>query len=106
MKREKEAKEKVAKSLLADSGPTTDQNVQNKLLADAIRAKLMLEDDNDQSILDQHVSRVWSDLTPHRSPGTHSPHHIVMKRSDVLRNAESGIELDRSIGRDLFIFLV
>lgn len=28
---------------------------------------------NDQDILDQHVSRVWSDLTPIRSPGAVSP---------------------------------
>lgn len=42
-------------------------------LADAIREKFQIEDDNDQSILDQHVSRVWSDLTPNRSPGNMSP---------------------------------
>ncbi|XP_053679618.1 axin isoform X2 [Anopheles nili] len=46
---------------------------QNKVLADAIRQKLQVDDDNDQDILDQHVSRVWSDLTPSRSPGTMSP---------------------------------
>uniref|UniRef100_A0A182N686 Uncharacterized protein n=1 Tax=Anopheles dirus TaxID=7168 RepID=A0A182N686_9DIPT len=46
---------------------------QNKVLADAIRQKLLVDDDNDQDILDQHVSRVWSDLTPSRSPGTMSP---------------------------------
>lgn len=34
----------------------------------------MLEDDKeDQDILDQHVSRIWSDMTPHRSPGNLSP---------------------------------
>lgn len=34
----------------------------------------MLDDDNDdQDILDQHVSRVWSDRTPLRSPGNLSP---------------------------------
>jgi hypothetical protein len=44
------------------------------LFADAISAKLMLDDDNDdQDILDQHVSRVWSDRTPLRSPGNLSP---------------------------------
>lgn len=32
-----------------------------------------MDDDDDQDILDQHVSRVWSDMTPHRSPGTLSP---------------------------------
>jgi axin 1 len=34
----------------------------------------VLDDDkDDQDILDQHVSRVWSDMTPHRSPGNLSP---------------------------------
>lgn len=34
----------------------------------------MLDDDkDDQDILDQHVSRVWADRTPHRSPGNLSP---------------------------------
>lgn len=34
----------------------------------------MLDDDkDDQDILDEHVSRVWSDRTPHRSPGNLSP---------------------------------
>lgn len=38
---------------------------------DAISAKLILDDDkDDQDILDQHVSRVWSDRTPgNLSPG-------------------------------------
>ncbi|KAG5681122.1 hypothetical protein PVAND_010582 [Polypedilum vanderplanki] len=46
----------------------------NKLFVDAINAKLMLGDDkDDQDILDQHVSRVWSDRTPLRSPGNMSP---------------------------------
>lgn len=45
-----------------------------KIFADALSAKLILDDDkDDQDILDQHVSRVWSDLTPHRSPGNLSP---------------------------------
>ncbi|XP_022905117.1 axin isoform X2 [Onthophagus taurus] len=42
-------------------------------LANAICAKLQLEDDNDQDILDQHVSRVFKDLTPTKSPRSHSP---------------------------------
>lgn len=46
----------------------------NRQFAEAISAKFMLHDDkDDQDILDQHVSRVWSDMTPHRSPGNHSP---------------------------------
>lgn len=42
--------------------------------------KFQLDEDNDQSILDQHVSRIWSDLTPHRSPGTISPCPAVPNR--------------------------
>ncbi|XP_058806426.1 axin isoform X2 [Phymastichus coffea] len=42
-------------------------------LADALREKLQVEEDSDQAILDQHVSRVWSDLTPSRSPKLASP---------------------------------
>lgn len=49
------------------------QDVQARDLATAIREKFQLEDDNDQDILDQHVSRVFSDLTPSRSPGIISP---------------------------------
>lgn len=43
-------------------------DLQSKDLANAIREKFQLEDDNDQDILDQHVSRVFSDLTPSRTP--------------------------------------
>lgn len=50
-----------------------DKTKSNKSLADAIREKFPLDDDNDQDILDQHVSRIWSDLTPSRSPGIMSP---------------------------------
>ncbi|XP_050302242.1 axin-1 isoform X2 [Anthonomus grandis grandis] len=38
-----------------------------------IREKLLLDDENDQSILDDHVSLVFPD-TPARSPGITSPH--------------------------------
>lgn len=41
----------------------------------------MLDDDkDDQDILDQHVSRVWSDMTPHRSPGNMSPCNQFQRR--------------------------
>ncbi|XP_055550242.1 axin isoform X1 [Wyeomyia smithii] len=50
-----------------------DKNQSNRSFADAIRQKLQVEDDNDQDILDKHVSRVWSDLTPSRSPDIMSP---------------------------------
>lgn len=51
----------------------------DKNLADAFRI-LGQDDDNDQAILDQHVSRVWSDLTPSRSPGTMSPYQANTNR--------------------------
>merc|ERR1719420_435309 len=43
----------------------------NRSLADILREKLIVPDDmdGDQSILDDHVSRVWTDKTPLRSPG-------------------------------------
>ncbi|XP_014235308.1 axin isoform X1 [Trichogramma pretiosum] len=45
----------------------------SRYLTDDFRDKLQLEDDNDQAILDQHVSRVWNDLTPSLSPKLASP---------------------------------
>ncbi|XP_058061545.1 axin isoform X1 [Anopheles bellator] len=51
----------------------SDRSQNAGVLADALRQKLQMDDDNDQDILDQHVSRVWSDLTPSLSPGTMSP---------------------------------
>ena len=43
----------------------------NRSLADILREKLIVPDDmdGDQSILDEHVSRIWTDKTPLRSPG-------------------------------------
>ncbi|EFN73798.1 Axin [Camponotus floridanus] len=40
----------------------------HKTLGDAPKEKLPLEEDSDQAILDEHVSRVWSDQTPSRTP--------------------------------------
>lgn len=61
-------------------GPPQPQMKNNKNLAEAFREKFLLDDDNDQAILDQHVSRVWSDLTPSRSPGTMSPYQVNSRR--------------------------
>ncbi|GJQ72265.1 hypothetical protein Trydic_g3356 [Trypoxylus dichotomus] len=49
--------------------------LQSRELANAIREKLQLDDDNDQDILDQHVSRVFSDQTASgiKSPRSYSP---------------------------------
>lgn len=48
-------------------------DIRSRELANAIRERLQLDDDNDQDILDQHVSRVFSDLTPSKSPRIVSP---------------------------------
>lgn len=69
VKKEQDRMELLNKKLLE-----VEQSKSNKLFADAISAKLMLDDDkDDQDILDEHVSRVWSDRTPLRSPGNLSP---------------------------------
>lgn len=47
--------------------------IQPRELANAIKEKLQLEDDNDQDILDQHVQIVFPDSTPGGSPGMMSP---------------------------------
>lgn len=62
---------------ITGGGPVTHHG---QAFTDAIFRKLQVDDDNDQSILDQHVSRVWSDLTPHRSPGTVSPCPDALRR--------------------------
>lgn len=47
--------------------------IQPRELANAIKEKLQVEDDNDQDILDQHVQIVFPDSTPGGSPGMMSP---------------------------------
>lgn len=66
-----------------------------------LKTKLQLEDDNDQSILDKHVSRVWDDLTPHRSPGTVSPCPPVPNRRRTHDPPLSGID-GNSVGSHIF----
>ncbi|XP_075147073.1 protein axin isoform X2 [Haematobia irritans] len=56
-----------------ESMPTNERLASDRAFAQAIREKFAIDEDNDQDILDQHVSRVWKDQTPHRSPGTMSP---------------------------------
>ncbi|XP_026668830.1 axin-2 isoform X2 [Ceratina calcarata] len=63
VKRERETQEKLDRHLQESEAINKDA------LTDALTEKLMIQEDNDQAILDQHVSRVWSDLTPCRSPG-------------------------------------
>ncbi|KAK6624205.1 hypothetical protein RUM44_011064 [Polyplax serrata] len=68
-KRQQEAQEKFNRKLMEI------EYEPEKTLADMIREKLQVEeqDSDNQAILDQHVSRVWSDSTPSRSPGLSSP---------------------------------
>ncbi|KAJ8949071.1 hypothetical protein NQ318_016973 [Aromia moschata] len=73
VKREQEQQELLDRKLKENEAVASTSDIQSRELANAIREKLQLEDDNDQDILDQHVSRVFSDLTPARSPGMMSP---------------------------------
>lgn len=68
-KRKQEAEEKFNRKLMEI------EYEPQKTLADMIREKLQVEeqDSDNQAILDQHVSRVWSDSTPSRSPRLSSP---------------------------------
>lgn len=70
VKREQELDEKLNKKLAEDAQSMVSQG-SNRSLADILREKLIVTDDmdGDQSILDDHVSRIWTDKTPLRSPG-------------------------------------
>lgn len=122
-KREQELNEKLRRRLQEDmtssleitsgnrqasaSGSTGGQSSyrhQGQALTEAILKKLPSVDDSDQSILDDHVSRVWSDLTPHRSPGTISPCPVVSSRSR--RPHDSGISGDSGSSIGLFKFIL
>ncbi|XP_034935348.1 axin isoform X2 [Chelonus insularis] len=73
VKRDRENQEKLERHLQEGEAIAGEPEFAPKGLADALREKLTIDDDNDQAILDQHVSRVWSDPTPSRSPGFASP---------------------------------
>jgi len=71
--REQKANEKLEKYLYQenDAAIGNDALVETggpKTLGDTLKEKLSMEEDSDQAILDEHVSRVWSDQTPSRSP--------------------------------------
>ncbi|XP_068152113.1 axin isoform X1 [Drosophila tropicalis] len=66
----------------------------DRAFAEAIREKFALDDDNDQDILDQHVSRVWKDQTPHRSPGTMSPYPPALPSRRRTATHDSGMVSD------------
>lgn len=70
LKKEQEVQEKLDKKLMETECEP------EKTLADMIREKLQMVDEQDsdnQAILDQHVSRVWKDTTPGGSPRLASP---------------------------------
>lgn len=66
VRRDQEAKDRLERRLAEGDGEEaqSSQALPPQLVAAAIREKLQLDDDNDQDILDQHVSRVWSERTP------------------------------------------
>nr|XP_049699782.1 axin isoform X4 [Helicoverpa armigera] len=69
LRRDQETKERLERRLAEGDGEeASSQALPPQLVAAAIREKLQLDDDNDQDILDQHVSRVWSERTPGASP--------------------------------------
>ena len=73
--------------------PTNEKVASDRAFAEAIREKFALDQDNDQDILDQHVSRVWKDQTPHRSPGTSSPCPPIPSRRRTITH-DSGMMSD------------
>lgn len=75
LQRERESQEKLERHLQESAAKSIEEAsiATAKALSDALREKFLLEDDSDQAILDQHVSRVWSDPTPSRSPELASP---------------------------------
>lgn len=100
LQRDQKTKERLDQMMYSDETSSVDGSRSyrgggsgsGQVLADAILKKLQPDDDNDQSILDQHVLRVWSDLTPHRSPGTVSPCPDMQR----MRSHDIGIGSDGS----------
>merc|ERR1719232_1190561 len=70
LKRDQDNEEKLKKIQSEDSQSMVSQG-SNRSLAEILKKNLLVSDDfdQDQSILDDHVSRVWTDKTPLRSPG-------------------------------------
>ncbi|XP_063825171.1 axin [Ostrinia nubilalis] len=93
VRRDQETKERLERRLAEGDGeePST-QALPPQLVAAAIREKLQLDDDNDQDILDQHVSRVWSERTPGASPpgGRRARTRPHARRAPSALSADSG----------------
>ncbi|XP_069358732.1 axin [Maniola hyperantus] len=98
VKRDQENKERLERRLAEGEGDEVmAQALPPQLVAAAIREKLQLDDDNDQDILDQHVSRVWSERTPGASPPggrrtrvRHGLHAHGSRRAPSALSADSG----------------
>ncbi|KPJ12693.1 Axin [Papilio machaon] len=103
VRRDMDAKDRLERRLAEGEGEElSTQALPPQLVAAAIREKLQVDDDNDQDILDQHVSRVWSERTPGASPpggrrargrhATHAPHATHATHS--ARRAPSALSAD------------
>lgn len=84
--------------------PTNERLASDRAFAQAIREKFAIDEDNDQDILDQHVSRVWKDQTPHRSPGTMSPCPPLPSRRRTITH-DSGMLSDGAMSISMFLNL-
>ncbi|XP_043278871.1 axin isoform X2 [Venturia canescens] len=92
LQRERESQEKLERHLQETAAKSIEEAsiATAKALSDALREKFLLEDDSDQAILDQHVSRVWSDPTPSRSPELASPRpHSPDRRQPTTSSSHS-----------------
>ncbi|XP_063534257.1 axin isoform X2 [Cydia strobilella] len=103
VQRDQVLKERLERRLQEGEGEdASTQALPPQLVAAAIREKLQLDDDNDQDILDQHVSRVWSERTPGASPPggrrarrplpvhAHAHAHAHARRAPSALSADSG----------------
>lgn len=87
--KDRESQEKIER-LKDDDNEERNLIELNKKIDDCSGLKVIdnNEHDNDQSILDQHVSRIWTDPTPSRSPCASPPRsdirvHKTRKEKDV-----------------------
>ncbi|XP_048482934.1 axin [Plutella xylostella] len=90
VKREQDSHDRLDRRLAEGDGEdASTQALPPQLVAAAIREKLQVDDDNDQDILDQHVSRVWSERTPGGSPPPRA-----RRRAPSALSADSGHHSD------------
>ncbi|XP_050684360.1 axin-like [Leptidea sinapis] len=90
VRRDRENKDRLERRLNEGDSEESCQALPPQLVAAAIREKLQPDDDNDQDILDQHVSRVWSERTPGASPPGGRRTRRVGRRTASALSADSG----------------